>query len=767
MLVASFKIIQTIMLIVIVAEFIYVLAKNRGNHDRLCKSVLALLGFSFIAIVAYVSGVSTRSAIVATEMFGLYFSMIDVLLSFLIVYAMEYTGVWRDQFYSKSVLFSILVLDVSLLLTNYWHGKEFELIKSTIKATGEVYWDTKPNLLFNAHLAISYIMVIMIVIIFVAKIVSTAGSHRRRYVGLLIIFVGIVALNAGFMFFLPITLDFSLTLYGIMGILIAYFTYYHNPHIFVEQMLSRITHKMGAALICFDENDECIFANDTALKIYGCNGRNYTPIKNWYMVWRGIHRSVNEIEEYNWEEDYVIDGKTSFYNVQFSKIYDEAGYFSGCYFTHYDVSAEKQAAAEIDYTTTHDSLTGLANRKGFFKEAREALDINPNLDYILVCSNIKDFKLINDIHGMDVGDKVLIKVADTMRAQVKAGTICGRLDSDRFAMLVPKTRFSEEAFLASMDEIAKVLESSLYKIHFQMGVYEVEDRGISIASMVDRANMAIDSIKDNYRERIAYYGDVLRTNYITEQSIIGSFDIALKNEQFCIYLQPQVKADGTPIGAECLVRWIHPTRGLVPPNHFIPVLEKAGLIHKLDAYVWELAAKQLREWKDKGIDLELSVNISIKDVQNSDVFATIIGLVEKYEISPDKLNLEITESIFMDEPEKMMHLVDKLRDHGFKVEMDDFGSGYSSLNMLKEIKLDILKIDMAFLAVTEDEARSRKIVNMVISLAKALDMTVITEGVEMEEQVKYLETVNCDIYQGYYFAKPMPVSEFEARYIEK
>ena len=216
------------------------------------------------------------------------------------------------------------------------------------------------------------------------------------------------------------------------------------------------------------------------------------------------------------------------------------------------------------------------------------------------------------------------------------------------------------------------------------------------------------------------------------------------------------------------MRWRHPEQGMIPPGEFISVFEEVGLIYRLDYFIWNEAAGKLREWKDKGYgDLHISVNISTKDFFYMDIYKTFVEIVEKYDIPPEKLKLEITETALMMELDKQLVLLDKLRSYGFQVEIDDFGSGYSSLNMLKDIHADVLKIDMGFLKQTEDNERTGIILRMIINLAKQLQMVVITEGVENKEQVESLTEAGSDMFQGYYFAKPITVPEFENRYMIK
>jgi EAL domain-containing protein (putative c-di-GMP-specific phosphodiesterase class I) len=301
-----------------------------------------------------------------------------------------------------------------------------------------------------------------------------------------------------------------------------------------------------------------------------------------------------------------------------------------------------------------------------------------------------------------------------------------------------------------------------------IGVYDIFDREAPIISMVDGAFLAIDSVKNSFKNTIAYYGDMLRHEYLTEQKIIGEFEEALSNGQFAMFLQPVMNTDNKMVIAEALVRWIHPDRGIIAPASFIPLLEKTGYIYKLDLYIWEQAAKRIAYWNSIGHDdLSISVNISVKDFYYVDLFEALVGIVEKYNINPSHLKLEITETVFMTEKERQIEIINSLKDYGFLIEIDDFGSGYSSLNMLKEMPADILKMDMAFLSMDKNVSRGRKIVNTIITLAKALGMMVIIEGVETEEQLNYLKGTGADYLQGYYFSKPLPVKQFEDAYLEE
>jgi len=241
----------------------------------------------------------------------------------------------------------------------------------------------------------------------------------------------------------------------------------------------------------------------------------------------------------------------------------------------------------------------------------------------------------------------------------------------------------------------------------------------------------------------------------------------LKSNEIQMYIQPQVTRDRQIFGAEALVRWVHPEKGQILPGRFIPVLEQNGLISEVDRYIWEKACQQLKSWKDMGReDMYISVNISPKDFYFLDIYPIFTGLVERYGIKPGCLRLEITESALSINPERQLDLINKLRAYGFSVEMDDFGSGYSSLSMLKDTNVDTLKVDMGFLQNTADVEKGRNILEMVVGLCKKLNLRVVVEGVETAEQVRFLTELGCDVFQGYYFARPMPLEEFEEKYMK-
>ena len=409
-------------------------------------------------------------------------------------------------------------------------------------------------------------------------------------------------------------------------------------------------------------------------------------------------------------------------------------------------------------------MTGLYNEECFYEKVKEALHDETEEAFYIVCSDIQNFKFINDIFGKQVGDELLIKMAGRLKDRVALGGIYGHLEQDRFALLIKKRDFDPNIFKDIPKEVHTNKELS-YPVNIFLGVYEVTDRTMPVSEMCEHAIMAVHTLKGRFNLEIAYYDEDLRASVLKEQELTSDLDRALANKEIQIYLQPQITSDDKMVGAEALVRWLHPTRGMVMPGEFIEIFENNGLIVKLDQYIWRLACEHLKRWKESGWgDKYISVNISPTDFHFIDIYDTFIELIEEYQINPKNLRLEITETAVITNLEKQLELIEKLRDAGFIVEMDDFGSGYSSLNMLKDIRVDVLKFDLHFLRNSNDIERSRKIIKSLMILSHELNMPAISEGVETKEQVEFLKGIGCNLFQGYYFAKPMDVKTFEEKY---
>ena len=452
------------------------------------------------------------------------------------------------------------------------------------------------------------------------------------------------------------------------------------------------------------------------------------------------------------------------FRVNVYKQVDDFGLAEKMIITFNDVHEEVLANEKLLYQATRDELTGLYNRAGFLEKAAELIAAREPGYYVLALADIEKFKFINDQYGTEKGDEVLRGFADVIsQLQEHGGGICCRVMADSFAMLYAESLL-ETATLVDIHRASEVLDGSLPRLKIYVGRCLVDDKSLSVSALLDRAAIAKETVKGRYDAYIATFDDSMRTGILHQQRIISQMNSALQSGQFEVWFQPQYDhSDASLSGAEALVRWRHPEDGLIPPGDFIPLFERNGFIYELGKYVWESTCASLRKWIDAGIaPVPVSVNISRYDVFRSDLVDVIQGLVEKYSLPASMLRLEITESAFSESAEQIIEVVKRLISLGFAVEIDDFGSGYSSLNTLKDVPAQTLKMDMRFFENSRNSRRGGNIIESVVRMAKWLGMSVIAEGVEEKEQADYLKSVGCSYIQGYYYAKPMPLSAYEA-----
>ena len=423
----------------------------------------------------------------------------------------------------------------------------------------------------------------------------------------------------------------------------------------------------------------------------------------------------------------------------------------------------EQAVKLMNHTPDEvDKLTGISNRIRFYDQTQVAIQDLYN-NYAIVLLDIERFKNINDIHGIAEGDQVLRFVARVLQETYGNQNNYARLHSDMFVFYMSYDKKGE--IIKEIEKLRKKISNNpfQYDIVTKFGIYLVNDRSIPVNLMCDRAMMAERTVKGNIMKFCAFYDEHYREEMLRAGQIEQDMEKALTEHQYQMYLQPKYRLkDNSLCGAEVLCRWQHPEKGLIPPNDFIPLFEKNGFILKLDEYMWEEACKNIRRWLDQGRSVvPISVNISRYHIQHNDLEKALMELIHKYDLTPDMLNLEITESLFLDKPEELNRVLDRLQKLGFKLEVDDFGSGFSSLNLIRNISVDTIKIDKEFLDSEIASEKGKIVVNHTIGMAKDLHLQVIAEGVETKAHVDFLKNSNCDIAQGFYFARPMPVPEFE------
>lgn len=420
--------------------------------------------------------------------------------------------------------------------------------------------------------------------------------------------------------------------------------------------------------------------------------------------------------------------------------------------------------SQIKHIAEHDSLTDFYNRRSFFRETEKMLKKHREEEAVFIRMDINRFRVLNSFFGEKEGDRLLLYAAEELKKTVTAYSwfVYGRIEADIFGICIPYEREHCESALKRLKERISEFRKD-YLIDVSFGLYKIRDHTESVENMYVGASQAAKKCKEQFLVYINYYDSKMSEMLQQEQEILNEMQTALEQEEFLVYFQPKYNTQTRkPYGAEALVRWKHAKKGLISPEIFIPVFEKNGFIEKVDYYVWEKVCQYLKKWMEKGEKpAPVSVNMSRVELTNPNLPDILSGLVKKYGIPPDLLQLELTETSYMDNPEVMREMLLRLHREGFLVLIDDFGSGYSSLNTLKDMEVDILKVDMKFLTLDPSNSKSGKILSSVIRMAQWIGLPVITEGVETEAQYQFLKKIGCEYIQGYYFARPMPAEEYE------
>ncbi len=488
-----------------------------------------------------------------------------------------------------------------------------------------------------------------------------------------------------------------------------------------------------------------------------------------------------EIHTIDGHELTVLAARNASLSTRFSKIILQTALIIGIFvtillivwillITLQTISARR--LTKIDYL---DETTGCYNMTKFKVDCSKIMKNydkyqrkHNNTKCAMILFDIDRFKIINDIYGFEKGNQLLKSIAMYMKRNVRKGELATRYTADQFLMFLRCQ--NEEQILARIQDFDKCLVSimDVYNLKLTYGIYMVNDNDSSIDQMAVYCAIAKGVAKRNVNSNICIFDDNIRNDMLKDKRIEDAASTAFVNREFEVYLQPKYVVDGSRIaGAEALVRWNSPKLGFVSPGEFIPLFEKNQLVVKLDNYMLEEVCKIQKQWlmENKNI-VTISVNISRVHLNEPQLVDTIVNIVDRYELPHKYIELELTESAFFEDRTILVDTVNGLRKLGFSVSMDDFGAGYSSLNSLKDLPMDVIKLDGEFFNHTDDLERSRTVIRDTVVMAKHLNMSIVAEGIELKKQVDFLADIGCDLIQGYYFAKPMPVKEFANQYMQ-
>ena len=423
---------------------------------------------------------------------------------------------------------------------------------------------------------------------------------------------------------------------------------------------------------------------------------------------------------------------------------------------------ELNEGRQLISSAEHDRLTMLYNRNFFFEYAGRIFRYHPDWHMDAIVMNIEQFHSINALNGRDFGDEVLRTLGDEIREFLKEteGIAC-RFDADCFDIYCRP----QEDYQKLLDRFQERMNSISHNasIRLRMGV-STWSEGIDPVLLFDHARAACNMMRGDYKSHLMIYDDEMREREMLDQRLLNDLQTAVEERQFQVYYQPKYNIMTNPpklTSGEALIRWQHPELGMISPGAFIPLFEGNGLIRTVDHFVWAEAARQVAGWrKEFGVTVPVSVNLSRVDVFDPGLEEMLTGLIRENGLSHECMKLEVTESAYTENGDQVIEKINRLRDLGFEIEMDDFGAGYSSLNMLSSMPIDVLKMDMKFIRNIEKSEKDLRLVELVLDIAKYLKVPVVAEGVETESQLLLLKNAKCDIVQGYYFSRPLPAEEF-------
>lgn len=736
----------------------------KQNKSPLSKSLFNLHLGAIVSTVLYNISLLTTKLLSAYFITSLYYISIHFLVILLTDFIFIFTEMSSSPKYKKfikifnKIWLCVFLVDSFILILNPFFHHEFELSRLYINHNVFLCWNAKYFWMFNIHLCLCFALSAVIFGILLVKIIKANRFYKSKYISVFAVFLITLVVNVVFLksktYF-----DFSVLFYSVFSIICSCFTLFSIPRSIQNEMLKQLSDNINIGIFCFNLERKCIYSNNTAKKFFLAKDEILNELKSLLALRKDFVKRNIEIKQ---------DDKTLTLAEEFSYLLDSQKKAYGYILKLNDITEELNKASEELFDSTHDALTGLLTRDAFYSETEKILKSDPNSQYYMICTNIKNFKLVNDLFGSEKGDEFLKEFAKKLKNAQYKTILTGRITGDRFAILINKTEVDEVDALQKIKELEKFTVSLNYKLHIFVGIYKITDINENVSSMFDKAVLAIKNISENYSVNVAYYDNDMLSILKKNREVINAFNDALNNNHFKMYLQPQVRcSDEKVVGAEALVRWETEKGVIHSPASFIKILEDNGLIHELDKFIWEKAVQLLQKWQLLGIDHHISVNVSTRDFYLIPLYETFTSLVTKYGIPPQKLKLEITETALVHDLKRHKQIITDLQKFGFTIEMDDFGSGYSSLTILKNISINILKIDMMFLSKTKHKERSKKILESVIKMAQKLGIKIIVEGVEDKEQAEFLRNLNCDFFQGYLYSKPITVANFESNYISK
>ena len=725
--------------------FIYRSFRKGTLLGKLLSRVLIMM---LISVIAYGGNCHSTDERVMFFMVSICHAAYDWMLFFMMEFTSELVGRKRDGFIR--VLFIVLCsLDSAALLTSPINHFSFSyaIREGSYNSVALV----EPKAFFAVHLVVGTAMIVIILALLFKGIWENSRYYRVRYeiVGIVCILTMIFILI--FIFDDRSVVDISKLFMGVAAVMLSVASFDFQPLRLMRNLQSFVDENMSDATVIYDNKGNILKINSKAKKLIPEDIR-----KSKDSLMKAL-----EMEE---ECDRIIKPMgESTYEVVYKPEYDARNFYVGCTFIFYDVTENLKRLEREHRAATIDALTGCYNRVGFLEGADKFIE-EKGIDggYAVMVSGIRDFKGINGLYGTRAGDRVLKEIAKRLSDySISIPMLYGRTAEGKFTSILP-FEFLDKV-VNEITHIQIPLEEELtVNVNLCHGFVVMTDMTKPVEYYYEIALLALAECKKNVSNPVLEYSKDMALEQRRTQSLIAEMHEAVEKGEFFIELQPQVDLKTNKItGAEALVRWNHPTLGIIPPGEFVPLFEDNGFISKVDRFVWDKAAEVLKRFETEGgYEGHISVNVSRVDIMGMDVVDELVKIVKYHDVLPEKLHIEVTESACIGDKDTLINVMDGLREKGFIVEIDDFGSGYSSLNALMDLPFDVVKLDMDFMKEKKSDEKSGVIVNAMAGMIHDLNAKIIVEGVETDESVAKALGIEGDAAQGYHYSKPVPVDEF-------
>ena len=747
---------------IFIIDLLGCLVKAYNSRKEIGRSVSFLLASLTLPVFGNLIILTSTTQSYSALGYYMYFFGMDIVIYSLLNFTNSYCEYVRPGKAVKGLFYVLLSIDVVQYIIDVFLRSAFQL--EMILLEDQPYYRVVPYMGQMYHRGMCYGLFAAVMVILFVNALKATRIYAEKYV-IIILSIGITGLIEAYYIISRRPVDMSMTGLAVFGLLIYYFALCYRPLKILDRMLASIISDTKDAIFFFDENGKCIWINEPGCNLIGISNDNYDDVKvNLRFLFGDI-----DFDKTGWSNKVTFGtgDEAQYTHIEMRELYDKKNNSSGSCLIVRDITEDQRALKREMYNSTHDSLTGFYTKEYLFDNITRRLREDTETDYMAGYMEISNLNLINDVFGSEFAELTIKKTAELIQNNVSKKTMYGRLSNNAFGILIDKEDFLSKPSNENMSNFTVKGYNLEHRVQIKYGIYDfTRDEGDDIALFFDSARLATTKIKDNYQGCIAYYDDELRNKIIHNQLISSQVHNAMKTNQIRPYLQPIVNGQGLLAGAEALVRWIHPDEGFMNPGDFIPLFERNGLIAEVDRHMWKCACKILADWKERGIEAFISVNISPKDFFYMDVVSVLTDLTREYGIDPVKLRVEITETVMAADSIDMLTIINDLKARGFIVEMDDFGSGYSSLNLLKDMNIDLIKIDMQFLKDSERNMRVNTIIKNIINMSGELNIDTLTEGVETAKQFENLYSMGCKLYQGYYFSKPVPLDKFEEQWFD-